>query len=136
METNGIIERCEEKQYKWQLKETRNSFFIYYPQKDKLEEDRIFETDILPLLKVLPDSVLKIWNYAFCEIMNNAIEHSKAEKIGVVFSSNILFTRIFIKRWWRGNFWKYKAIYFKYNPKEYIAGWCNVYLVCGKNDNQ
>lgn len=60
METNGIIERCEEKQYKWQLKETRNSFFIYYPQKDKLEEDRIFETDILPLLKVLPDSVLKI----------------------------------------------------------------------------
>lgn len=96
MERDGIIERCENKSYKWQLKDIRKAFFVYYPQEVKLEEDRIFEVDVLPLLNDLPESVVKIWSYAFCEIMNNAIEHSKAEKIRVSVSSNVLFTHIFI----------------------------------------
>lgn len=94
MEKEGIIEKCNGNKYK--LKEIKNSFFVYNPKKDVLEEDKIFEEDILPLIAEFPDNVKKIWNYAFCEIMNNAIEHSNAEKICVTVVCNALFTHIFI----------------------------------------
>ncbi len=96
MEKDGVIEKRDDGKFKWKLKETNKASFVYFPQKAKLEEDRIFESDILPLLKNLPENVVKIWYYTFCEIMNNAIEHSRAEEIGVMVSSNVLFTHIFI----------------------------------------
>ena len=40
-----------------------------------LEEDRIFFSNVRPLLENLPKNVLDIWSYVFAEIMNNAIEH-------------------------------------------------------------
>ena len=61
-----------------------------------LEEDRIFDADIFPLIKELPNNVVKIWEYAFCEIMTNAIEHAKADFIWVLVKENILYTNIFI----------------------------------------
>ena len=45
-----------------------------------LEEDRIFFSNVRPLLENLPKNVLDIWSYVFAEIMNNAIEHSEAIK--------------------------------------------------------
>ena len=96
MRNEGIIERIEDKPYKWRLKNCSSKKFTYFPQKTILEEDRIFEEDIMPLLENMPENVVKIWYYAFCEIMNNAIEHSKSKRINVTVSSNILFTHIFI----------------------------------------
>ena len=96
MENEGIIEKCEDGPCKWKLKEIRQQYFAYFPQKNNLEEDRIFEADILPLVKGLPENVVKIWEYVFCEIMNNAIEHAKAEHIGVLVKENILYTHISI----------------------------------------
>lgn len=96
MENEGIIEKCEERPCKWELKEIRQKYFRFYPKKDTLEEDRIFYADILPLIKELPNNVVKIWEYAFCEIMNNAIEHAKADFIWVLVKENILYTNIFI----------------------------------------
>ena len=46
-----------------------------------LEEDRIFFSNVRPLLENLPKNVLDIWSYVFAEIMNNAIEHSEATEI-------------------------------------------------------
>ncbi|MCM1135476.1 MAG: DUF4325 domain-containing protein [Clostridium sp.] len=96
MEREGIIERREGYPCKWKLKDFDTRHFSYSPKLAKLEEDRIFEADIFPLLNHLPKNVVKIWYYVFCEIMNNAIEHSKSDSINVLVKTNILFTSIFI----------------------------------------
>lgn len=51
----------------------------------KLEEDRVFqELDLrLGLKKALSSSAYSIVNYAFTEMLNNAIDHSKSEKVEV-----------------------------------------------------
>lgn len=76
------------------LPSTERSFF--YSTSDKLSEDRIFHSDIEPLLAGYPKNVYAIWYYCFTEMMNNAIEHSDAKKIGCVVSWNALRTRIMI----------------------------------------
>lgn len=93
----NIIVKDDKRNSGYNLKEIEQQLFVYEPQKEKLEEDRIFELDIKPFICHMPPNVVKIWNYAFCEIMNNAIEHSMADTITVLFSSNALFTQICIK---------------------------------------
>lgn len=68
-----------------------------YENNGFLGEDKIFRTDILPLLKSYEKNVCSAWQYAFTEMMNNAIEHSKAAEISVLFSSNPLKTSILIR---------------------------------------
>ena len=94
--SDEIIVKNNTRKSGYALKEIFSRNFAYAPKQFKLEEDRIFERDIWPLLCGLPENVMKIWNYAFCEIMNNAIEHSEADRIDVLFIRNSLFTRIFI----------------------------------------
>lgn len=96
MVEEGIIEKNEAKKTGYSLKEIMRKSFHYYPMTEKLEEDRIYLADIEPLIKDLPSNVKKIWSYAFSEIMNNAIEHSCADDIGVMVFTNALFTHIFI----------------------------------------
>ena len=67
-----------------------------YDNTDRLGEDRVFTQDILPLICTLPDNVRSIWNYAFTEMMNNAIEHSSADKILVSVMTNEFKTSILI----------------------------------------
>lgn len=73
-----------------------NRFFAYFREEKHLEEDIIYEEDIYPLIKDLPENVEKIWRYIFTEIMNNAIEHSNAEYICCSFNRNCINTSIFI----------------------------------------
>ena len=47
-----------------------------YPLDGKLEEDRVWRTDIAPYLGGLPRNVIDILHYGFTEILNNAIDHS------------------------------------------------------------
>lgn len=96
MQEEDIIEKSSRNRSGFVLKEKERKNFFYYPKKNKLEEDRIFENDIRPLLEGLPENVIKIWNYAFCEIMNNAIEHSDADNITVLVIKNILYTHFFV----------------------------------------
>lgn len=60
----------------------------------ELEEDRLYFEEIEPLLKELPENVRNIWYYAFAEIMNNAIEHSRGDKIDCTIRSDYLYTEI------------------------------------------
>src|ERR1700730_9797658 len=53
----------------------------FYPNAPGLEEDVIWRNDIKPFLGNLPDNVLEIWNYAFTEMFNNAIDHSGGQEI-------------------------------------------------------
>lgn len=54
-----------------------------YQMDGRLEEDVVWRSDILPLLKNLPDNAEAIWAYCFSEIFNNAIDHSNGTVIGV-----------------------------------------------------
>lgn len=67
---------------------------FHYDMKEKLEEDVIWSRDIRPSIEPLPDNVLKIWNYAFTEMFNNAIDHSSASTISVFIKKNAVTTDI------------------------------------------
>lgn len=69
---------------------------FHYQNDGSLGEDKIFRTDIQPLLKNYEKNVFSAWQYAFTEMMNNAIEHSKASDIAVSVLINPLKTRMMI----------------------------------------
>jgi anti-sigma regulatory factor (Ser/Thr protein kinase) len=62
----------------------------------KLEEDRIWRSDIRPVLGDLPANVLTIWQHGFTEIMNNAIEHSSGEQVFVTVEKTAIMTKMAI----------------------------------------
>ena len=68
-----------------------------YSTDKQLEEDKIFDDIIENFVKDLPANVYKIWQYAFTEMMNNAIDHSDAEKITVFVARNYCSTKIMIE---------------------------------------
>ena len=70
------------------------SFSFVYCNDGSLGEDRIFSKDIEPILHGYEKNVFSAWRYAFTEMMNNAIEHSSAEKISVLVKKNALRTTV------------------------------------------
>jgi len=48
-----------------------------------IAEDVIWNRDIRPALQNVPKSTLDICNYAFCEMLNNAIDHSEGTSVNV-----------------------------------------------------
>ncbi len=70
--------------------------YFKYDTSNGLEEDRIFVTDILPLISNYPTNVIDITQYVFTEMMNNAIEHSNASKITCAIFQNCLNTKYMI----------------------------------------
>ena len=99
---NYVKKMCEEKILKkidkgtppYEIVTTIHKF--HYNNDGSLGEDKIFRADIQPLLKNYEKNVFSAWQYAFTEMMNNAIEHSKASKIMVALSINPLETQIVI----------------------------------------
>jgi anti-sigma regulatory factor (Ser/Thr protein kinase) len=56
-------------------------FTKVYEIADHLEEDRIWDADIEPVISGIPKNVRSIWYYGFTEMMNNAIDHSSGNQI-------------------------------------------------------
>lgn len=56
---------------------------ISFSLSDALDEDRIWRKQIAPALDGLADNVFRALQYSFCEMMNNAIEHSDGNTINV-----------------------------------------------------
>lgn len=50
---------------------------------ESLAEDRVWLRDIAPCLDQMPQNVTDIWQYAFTEIFNNALEHSQGSTVHV-----------------------------------------------------
>jgi anti-sigma regulatory factor (Ser/Thr protein kinase) len=48
---------------------------------DFIDELDIYQEKIFPFTEKLPRNVEKIWAYAFCEMMNNVIDHSQASQV-------------------------------------------------------
>lgn len=103
------------------IKRTKNGYVLneitfektYYTDK-LLEEDKIFSDIIEDVVKNLSDNVYKIWQYAFTEMMNNAIDHSNASEIIVHVAQNFCTTKVLIQDNGIGIFEKIKE-YCKYD---------------------
>ena len=91
---DGIIEECSEKStgYRMVTKETD----FAYATKEYLCEDKIYYTDIYPLLEHTSLEAQCIWGYCFMEMMNNAIEHANAANIYCHIRRDYLYTEISI----------------------------------------
>ena len=74
------------------LQSTRHKYV--YRNHKALSEDTVWENDIKQYFAGLPLNVRHIWTYGFLEIFNNAIEHSRGERICVVINENRIFTDI------------------------------------------
>ena len=60
------------------------------------EEHEVWESFVLPLISALPSNVMKIWNHAFTEMFNNAIDHSECTHALVSVERSALSTEILI----------------------------------------
>lgn len=76
--SDGVIEKTENGSYA-----PVNKVFNYIYENVDLSEDKIFDKDIAKHVSSYEKNVFSIWRYAFTEMMNNAIEHSRAENIFV-----------------------------------------------------
>jgi len=57
-------------------------FRFKYPLTN-LSEDIIWNKEIKLLLKDMPEIAMKVCNYAFCEMLNNAIDHSEGTEVNI-----------------------------------------------------
>lgn len=81
------------KSRRYSLRPIKNMEKIYTLSSD-LEEDVIWRKDVLPLLNEFPDNVIKIWNYCFTEMFNNAIDHSSGMSAIVSLKKTAITTEI------------------------------------------
>lgn len=72
------------------------SYRLDYENSENLNEDTIYFKDIEPLLNNTTKGAKSIWAYSFMEMMNNAIEHSNADKISCYVKKDYLYTEISI----------------------------------------
>lgn len=59
-------------------------------------EDDIYRKDIEPLLSNLPENIQDIWRYTASEMINNAIDHSRAENITISIIQDYVNTTLLI----------------------------------------
>lgn len=85
-----------------------------YDLNDRLQEDIIYNETLRDVVKKLPDNVVRIWEYSFMEMVNNAIDHSIGTKIKIFIRQNALYTWVNIVDDGVGIFNKI-AEYYKFN---------------------
>lgn len=78
----------------YKLATTASISFRYSLAERNLEEDAVWRKDIGPFLSGLPANVMDIWNYAFTEMFNNAIDHSVGSSIDVVVAKSAIDTEM------------------------------------------
>lgn len=120
LQNNNIINVINDKSRSKEYELVNETKMFNYEIKDKLEEDKIYFEDIEPIVKDLNSNALHIWYYVFCEMMNNAIEHSEAQSIDVIVRKNYLFTDVYIIDNGIGIFRKIQE-YYKSNYDENIS---------------
>jgi len=85
-----------------------------------LNEDRVWREEIAPHVADLPPNVRDIWHYAVTEMVNNAIDHSGSEKIGVGLVRDALNTSVYVADEGEGIFLKIQRAMNLYDPREAI----------------
>ncbi len=85
-----------------------------------LSEDRVWQALLAPIVADCPENVRDNWRYGFTEMLNNAIDHSGANKISVWCVRNALFTQVWISDDGEGIFLKIQRALNLYDPREAI----------------
>lgn len=85
-----------------------------------LHEDHVWQSLLAPVVADLPENVRDIWRYGFTEMLNNAIDHSGTEKIGVACTRNALYTQVLVWDDGEGIFNKIQKALNLYDPREAI----------------
>lgn len=85
-----------------------------------LSEDRVWSSLFTPIVRDLPENVRDIWRYGFTEMINNAIDHSGANKITVWVVRNALYTQAWVADDGEGIFNKIQKALDLYDPREAI----------------
>lgn len=93
LEDISVIECNEQKKCKYSLTSKHS---ICHLQNINLEEHIIYMEQVNSMIEDLPNNIKHIWMYAFTEMMNNAIEHSKSTDIYIRIVRNALYTEIAI----------------------------------------
>ncbi len=89
MESEGILSSTgKTRNRKYQLKPEADILFEL-SLTPRVKEDIVWSKQILPALITLPANVLRICEYGFTEILNNAVDHSEGESVLI----NIQFNR-------------------------------------------
>lgn len=91
----SVIPHGKTRKRSYEIAPIASETFLYKNSSD-LAEDEVWRSDIKPFLGHLPQNVMEIWNYAFTEMFNNAIDHSNAEAIGVFATKSAVSTEILI----------------------------------------
>jgi len=91
-----------------------------YPLDGKLEEDRVWRTDIAPLLGDLPSNVIDILHYGFTEILNNAIDHSGGTAVEIFLARTASTFKIIITDNGEGIFKKIKNALNLFDERESV----------------
>ncbi len=89
----GILQEDSLSACGYRLAETRRQWEL---KNSALEEDTIYFEKIVPLLTDISENAKDIWYYAFTEIMNNAIEHSRGDWILLELRKDFLYTELSI----------------------------------------
>lgn len=103
-----------------------------YSTEEALGEDRVFRADVMPHLAGYEKNVFSAWQYAFTEMMNNAIEHARASEITVTLLKNPLKTRILIYDNGVGIFQNIRSFLLRERGEELSLDECAALLFAGK----
>ena len=85
-----------------------------------LSEDHVWRSLFSPMVADLPENVRDIWSYGFTEMVNNAIDHSDANKITIWLMRNALYTQALVSDDGEGIFIKIQKALDLYDPREAI----------------
>ncbi len=124
---NGIIEK---KDNKYSLK--KQGFRFRYKNDGSLDEDRVFDNDIAPIIINDKDNVKRACRYAFTEMMNNAIEHSASEEIFVIVEITAVYIDMYVNDFGVGIFNNIREFIKREKGKELTLKECASLLFAGK----
>ena len=108
MEEEQLIEK---KDGKYVLVQTTQRVFLDRSKGELQEEDLIYDRHIKEIFQGMPKNVIQIWQYSFMEMMNNAIDHSEAQKAVLLIWQDYMNTTIAIGDNGIGIFRKIKEYY-------------------------
>ncbi len=94
MEEEQIVVKRE---HTYELKEETHIFRYDAKNMEETDEDIIVRRDIFPLYENMPENIRHIWDYSLMEMLNNAIDHAKADRIRITVRENYRFTTITIE---------------------------------------
>lgn len=111
---------------------TYKEYRFAYKNGGTLSESRICSADFEPLISAFPKNVISVWRYAFMEMMNNAIEHSRSENIYLTVRVDTVKTTLLIEDDGVGIFQNIREYVMKESGEDLPIDECAALLFAGK----